>query len=361
MKNSKSIKNLIRILVVIVLLGVTLWGMVIVSYVMRPISHSRQNFCGFYAEPDNSLDAVMIGSSSCYYGWQPLRGYHEYGFTSFNLGSDALQPQSVEYEVKEVLKTQSPKLIMMDLRPFQYGNVLSSSEDAINMERVAPFRNVSDNMKYSLNRYDFIHKAAPKAEAEWTYHIDISKYHSLISELFSAENWKYAFNSYPLTSKGFWYHYESRIVEFEERNHRNDFTPLDDRIEKLFISLLETIKSASPDAKVLFIVMPNNEYGSSEGVYNSLYKLIEEYGYNYLNLMDYMDEIGLDLTYDFRDGDHLNLIGANKVSGFIGKYIDENYDLPDRRGDSEFAGWDECYEIWAQEMAEVTIEQKDYD
>lgn len=361
MKNKKLIKNLIRILVVIALLGVTLWGMVIVSYVMRPISHSRQNFCGFYAEPDNSLDAVMIGSSSCYYGWQPLRGYHEYGFTSFNLGSDALQPQSIEYEVREVLKTQSPKLLMIELRPFQYGNVLSSSEDSVNMERVAPFRNVSDNMKYSLNRFNFIHEAAPKADEEWTYHIDISKYHSLFSELISADNWKYAFNSYPLTSKGFWYHNESRIVEFAKRNNKNEVTPLEDRIEKLFISLLETIKNEAPNTKVLFIVMPFGNYGNVEGTFKSLYTMIDEYGYDYINCLDYMDELELDLNYDFRDSDHLNLVGANKVSEFIGKYINEKYDLPDHRNDSDYSKWDECYDSWMEEMNQVEIAQMDYD
>ncbi len=361
MKNKKVIKNLIRILVVIALIGVTLWGMVIVSYVMRPISHSRQNFCGFYAEPDNSLDAVMIGSSSCYYAWQPLRGFNEYGFTSYNLGSDALQPQSVEYEVKEIIKTQSPKLLMIDLRPFQYGNVMSNSEDSLNMERVAPFRNVSDNMKYSMNRYEFIHKTAPTAEDEWTYQIDISKYHALISELFSAENWKYAFNSYPLTSKGFWYHYESRVVEFDPRDNKEKITPLNDKIRTMFISLLDTIKSECPDTKVLFLVTPHKDYGSVEGVYNSLYKIIDEYEYDYLNIMDFTDDVGLDRLYDFSDGDHLNLSGAAKVSAFIGKYIDMNYDLPDRRNDSEYENWNECYRIWNEEMSQVQIIEMDYD
>lgn len=361
MKNKKVIKNLIRILVVVALLGVTLWGMVIVSYVMRPISNSRKNFCGFYAEPDNTLDAVVIGSSSCYYAWQPLREFNEYGFTSYNLGSDALQPQSIEYEVKEIIKTQSPKLLMIDLRPFQYGNVMSSSEDLLNMERVAPFRNVSDNMKYSMNRYEFIHKTAPTAEDEWTYQIDISKYHALISELFSAENWKYAFNSYPLTSKGFWYHYESRVVEFDPRDNKEEITPLNDKIRTMFISLLDTIKSECQDTKVLFLVMPHKDYGRVEGVYNSLYKIIDEYEYDYLNIMDFTDDVGLDRFYDFSDGDHLNLSGATKVSAFIGKYIDMNYDLPDRRNDSEYENWNECYRTWNEEMSQVQIIEMDYD
>jgi len=354
-------KNLILIVAIMALTALVCYGLIIISYVMRPISNSRENFCGFYAEDDDSLDAVLIGASSCYYAWQPLRGYNEYGFTSFNLGTDALQPQSIVYEVKEVMKTQSPSLIMIDLRPFQYGKLIGNVENVANMERVAPFRNVCDNMKYSINRYDLISNGAPDSEPEWTYQIDLSKYHTLISELFSVENWKYAFNSYPLTSKGFWYHAECRDVEITERTNMGAKTPLDSEIEEILRNLLQTVKDEYPDLKVIFLVMPHGGYAVEEGTFNSLYEIINVYGYDYFNGMDYLNEMGIDPLTDFRDEDHLNLSGANKLSTFLGNYLSEKYNLPDRRSDVGFSSWQDCYNEWIEEIDNVNIVKKEYD
>lgn len=51
----------------------------------------------------------------------------------------------------------------------------------------------------------------------------------------------------------------------------------------------------------------------------------------YLNLFEYVDEIGLDCEKDFSDTDHLNAKGAKKVTNFLGKYIVQNYNVTDMR------------------------------
>ena len=35
---------------------------------------------------------------------------------------------------------------------------------------------------------------------------------------------------------------------------------------------------------------------------------------------------------DFRDESHLNYSGAKKATSYMGQYLMENYDLPDKRG-----------------------------
>ena len=57
-----------------------------------------------------------------------------------------------------------------------------------------------------------------------------------------------------------------------------------------------------------------------------------------MNLL--LDDIGLDWTHDTADGgDHLNIYGAEKVSKYIGNYLNDNYDIPDRRDDSDYKSW----------------------
>ena len=154
---------------------------VLLSYILRPVTMNRQTLCGFYAE--DCLDVMFVGGSCCYCTWQPLQAWSDYGYTSYNFASDAIQPQVVEYAIKESERYQNPELYVIDLRPFQYGDIVDDGE--MRMDRVAPFRNFVDNIKYSYNRYELINRYAPASEEKWTYHFDIAKYHSNFNNLFN--------------------------------------------------------------------------------------------------------------------------------------------------------------------------------
>ena len=57
-----------------------------------------------------------------------------------------------------------------------------------------------------------------------------------------------------------------------------------------------------------------------------------------MNLL--LKQIGIDWKTDSLDkGDHLNLSGAEKVTGYLGKYLSGKYDLPDHREDPAYASW----------------------
>ena len=54
----------------------------------------------------------------------------------------------------------------------------------------------------------------------------------------------------------------------------------------------------------------------------------------YIDLNMKTKEIGIDWKTDSYDkGDHLNLHGAQKVTAYMGKYLTENYSMPDHRGE----------------------------
>ena len=62
--------------------------------------------------------------------------------------------------------------------------------------------------------------------------------------------------------------------------------------------------------------------------------------------MKYTDEIGIDYQTDTYDaGLHLNLAGAEKLSRYFGKIIQEKFSLSDRRNDEELS------RVWAVKEA----------
>lgn len=67
-------------------------------------------------------------------------------------------------------------------------------------------------------------------------------------------------------------------------------------------------------------------------MYNYMEDIINGRGYEFLNMNDYYDEMGLDFAADFSDyGGHVNAVGAEKCSTFLGRYLVEHYGIEDKR------------------------------
>ena len=73
-----------------------------------------------YRQPEDSVDVLAVGTSLTYAGINTNVLWSEFGIASYNLCS-AEQPFWVSYyTIKEVLKTQHPRVILLDAKPSIY-------------------------------------------------------------------------------------------------------------------------------------------------------------------------------------------------------------------------------------------------
>ncbi len=83
--NKTTLQNVTKCIVFILLLAMLLMG---VSYLMAPKDNTKEsgitnpNANGFYSEPKNSIDVVMIGNSDAYSGFSPMELWNACGYTS---------------------------------------------------------------------------------------------------------------------------------------------------------------------------------------------------------------------------------------------------------------------------------------
>lgn len=91
-----------------------------VSYAMRSGIHFPNIRYGM--QPADTLDVVYVGGSSCFTFWAPMEAYARHGFTSYNFAHNAMQAQVEKYCIMEALKSQSPELLIVDVRAFEYGD-----------------------------------------------------------------------------------------------------------------------------------------------------------------------------------------------------------------------------------------------
>ena len=108
--------------------------------------------------------------------------------------------------------------------------------------------------------------------------------------------------------------------------------------------------------QALFIVSPYGISAEDQKMFNYIGGIIEEAGYQFLNMNNYYEEIGIVFEEDFADyASHTNAVGAEKCTAFLEEYLLANYQFTDKRGNDRYASWDKAYELWLDELEEASV------
>ena len=127
-------------------------------------THLSTRYTTYTKLEKNTVDAVILGSSGVHNYFIPSKAYEDYGMTVYPLSFDACPSWLYIDVLKNALRYQKPKLIIVDIRPFCQWN-----KDGKRMEIRA--RNTLDSMPmFSVDRLnagfktmEMIHKADPKS------------------------------------------------------------------------------------------------------------------------------------------------------------------------------------------------------
>ena len=326
-----------------------------ISYVLRiQVSEDDTDIPVYINLPKNSVDVVYFGPSSARRYWASMEAYGQFGFTSFNFASSGMPAQIIKYAVTEALKNQSPELLVIDLRPFENAENPEPGTNQIIMHREAYIRNVTDSMYYSLNRLKIIESAVPKENHRLNYHLDIAKYHSNLPALVNKDNWAYAFGKLTDETKetkafgGY-----GKFINNHEIIKRTDYSditeelPLSENLNPIFLELINYC--ANLDTNVIFIIPPYSEPEENHKKHNYMSRIIAGNGMPFLDCNNIFEQIGMDIETDFYNSSHTNIFGAKRYTKWLGQYLKDNYNLPDRRNDSKYSDWNAAYELWAEE------------
>lgn len=331
----------------IIFISLFVYLFVHISYLFRPTPVDRENVAGYYAEDKNSLDMVYIGGSSTFVYWAPMEAWENYGIASYDFGYNTMPADTFKSTVEEALKTQDPSLLVLDLRGFQ-----NRPEHLFEV----PIRNYTDSIKYSLNRERLIDKVVTDDlditadKNKMNYHLDIAKYHTRWKEL-NENSWKLRNNINYNPNKGF-YFVPKKLPLFKINNEIIKTTkPVIKKADEAFTELLEYCKDLNK--QVLFVVNPYVELPEHREMYNYLRNRIYEYGFDYINTNEYIEEMNIDYNNDLYNEDHVNIYGAEKFTDFLAKYIKYNYELPDRRNNQKYDLWNEYIPTWNQQVKDT--------
>ena len=331
-------KKLVFTIKILIFTAIFLTVFIFASYIIRPDSEMKERFAGFYAEPKDSLDVVVIGSSPV----QPLFSapliWGEYGVALYPISTNSQPTTGVKYLIKEVQKRQTDCLYVIDVSMF-----MVEPEELLTEANI---RNITDNMKYSLNRIKAINAMVSDPKERVDYYFDISKYHSVIidKDEFSLEAVKYFDFTVPALSKGYLFVDAVEPFDTVDVSGIEETKEIPEEAEAILDDLLGYIDAE--DLEAMFVVSPYIASDERKMQHNYLGEYIENRGYTFIDFNDFTSEMNIDYSSDLYNRNHLNLAGGEKFSQYFGSYLMDNYDFADKRGDEMYASWDEAYSYW---------------
>lgn len=340
-------KQFLRAFIFIVLV---LFLLVHLTYIIRTNGDVKDRFVGFYAEKNHTIDAVFVGSSPVPMAIETPRIYGEMGVTVYPISSNMQRPVATKYLVEEVLKSQKPELFIFEMRMW-------GAEDENLLGNMAHTREVTDNMKYSINRIKTINAMVDDKDERLTYYFDIFKYHSNWKTLFLWSQFRTLFYAYPEDLKGYLPETEVGPADAPVLVPESEKKSIPPEEEEYLLDLLDYLQEKN--IKALFVVTPYSATEEEQMEYNYMADLIRGRGYDFLDMNRHLDEIGLDFETDIRDyGTHTNVLGAEKITDYLENYLKENYIdtgralTTDHRTDARYKSWDKAYELYLSQIEE---------
>lgn len=283
----------------------------------------------FYKQPKDSIDVLILGSSHAYMNISQFYLYSLYGIASYNLGGGSQPLWNSYFYLKEALKTQKPKLIVLDILQVRF--------DYEYMPKVQIINNTY-GIKGFIDKINSIKISSQKSD--WKYFLNpFYQYHDRYSSLTFEDFLEYRGKNKYVYFKGYKtsYRFSSNIKpNISGITNIYNLFKKSENYYRLIIELSITNK-----IPILIVKTPHasiTQYHQEK--YNMAKEIADEYNVHFINMNLNYDEYFLDFSMDFSDKQHLNYIGAEKVAKYLGKYLKENYDLPDRRGDPKYYSWE---------------------
>lgn len=124
---------------------------------------------GFYREPKNSLDVVLIGASELYTGFCSPLAWQQHGFTSYSLCISSMPGCLYDSMLTETMRRQTPKTVVVEINGFLFDFSAEDTETGL--------RKWIDNMPMSANKVRTILSSVPRDQ--WSsYFFRLEKYHT---------------------------------------------------------------------------------------------------------------------------------------------------------------------------------------
>lgn len=287
------------------------------------VQNRNKSMTELESEPEDTIDVFVVGDSESYTTISPMEIWSKEGIPFYVGGQSGQKIQESYYMLKKALKTQKPKVVAIETNiMFRPQSVMKGTEEI--------------------------------AAQTIFYYLPVFRLHNCWKE-WVMRNYK----DEKVFYKGF------VIRDIVDAYTGGSYMKKTEKTEKMSRSVKFTmdqiVRLCKKNDLPIFLYSAPSPKNYSFRKHNTIMKYAEKNGLKYLDLNMKTKELGIDWDRDSLDkGDHLNILGAVKVSDYLGRYLKKEYHLKDRRGERVYQSWDELlksYQAAARE-AETKIKEQ---
>lgn len=308
-------KKLAKIIGVIIILAVVVWTIWYFGWFLRPVNSdiSLGTIEAFHQIPENSVDVLIYGSSHSWRGIDSVMLQDDYGVSNYNYSCMWQKINTTRLFVNDSFKSQKPKLAIVET--YNVNNVLKDTDI---VGEVYYTRKIADSpVKREYLKQCF----GDDMDKYVAYYFTIGAFHNNWDSISEA--------NYDLTNLKPDNFIKSRgFMSFDEAIHVDMMDSSEYWQEPLGDDALKALDGIVTDCKengtqILFVTLP---YYSGEYMYrDAMAEYAKANGCDYLDMLAVAEEIGINGDTDFSDLEHLNRNGADKVTEYLGNYLQDNY------------------------------------
>lgn len=294
-----------------------------------------------YYEEEKDHDVVFIGDCEVYENFSPNVLWSEYGINSYIRGSAQQLIWQSYYLLEDTLRYEKPDVVVFNVLSMKYNEPQKEAYNRMTLE----------GMKWSMSKVKSIQASMTEDEHFLDYVFPILRYHSRWSEL-TTDDVKYMFKTEKVSHNGYYMRVDVKPAENVPDGKILANYQFGDNAYAYLDKITQLCKDN--DIQLILIKAPSlYPYW-----YDEWEQQMEDYAQQndlmYINFLELIEETGLDFSTDTYDGGlHLNLSGAEKITGYFGQILREEAGLSDRRDEQDLVlRWQEKQEFYEQDREE---------
>ena len=320
---------------ILVIFCALLQMLVMPKYVTNP----EGALTGEYYADAGGHDVLFVGDCEVYESFVPSVLWDNYGITSYIRGSAQQLAWHSYYILEETFKYETPKVVVFNVLALKYGEPQNEAYNRMTL----------DTMRWSASKLKAIEDSMTEKESLADYLFPLLRYHSRITEL-DFYDFKYWFANVPHVSDN-GYLMQTGIVPMEDENEEGREL-LDYTLPATSMDYLERMRELCEKngSELVLVKAPTNSWGYYW--YDEWEEQIVDYaqkkGLSYYNFIPLCEEIGIDWQTDTYDaGFHLNVYGAEKLTVYFGKILEDRHGINSRKDEPDTAKrWNEYLNIY---------------
>lgn len=368
--NNAEKKNGRRAAAVILMVAALLFSVWFMQkFMCIPFSCDEIRIINFHKEPKDSIDVLLVGSSATYSDFSSVYAYEKYGFTSFPYAIGGSTCTMWEPALRDALKTQKPKLVVVDV--FGGGYTRDMIDSRSNQLSI-----VFSHTAFSPELIESASKASSLVSDSSTagFIFPFIKYHNNVPACVPdlPERLRLAVSG-PSPLKGVFTNTRVRwLSKVDPASFTDEPAPIDEKTEKIITDFIDYCKAE--DIRVLFAKYPSvlTEDRPDEMQVNlranRILEIAKEHGCETINMQKHFYDIGLNEQEDFYNHGHTNTRGQKKVTEYLGKYIQDEMGIgPSSLSDKQRSEWDSSVKYYrdytanSDRMIEIDYQEEYYD